>query len=295
MTPQGSLTPQAPLTPQAVPAGPPMPPTPAAPTPAEPAPGLTPLAPPANADAAPRGPSLSGVPDFANLAPQPRTMPSDVQHVRDRQVAIDFEVERKGPSGVKRIQVFITPDDGRTWYSYYVTDQTTSPMQLPLPEEEGLYGFRLVLFSGADQSLGPPHSGDPPDIRLQVDRTKPKVAIYPPTIAPGQPNALVLNYAVSDAHLDAASVKLFWSVQPQGKWEPIGAGNPRASSIDRNLKDLKECTWSLPADLPDRVYLRLTATDLAGNEGEFVTRDPVTVDLHKPTARIKSVAGIGGR
>ena len=52
---------------------------------------------------------------------------------------------------------------------------------------------------------------------------------------------------------------------------------------------MKECTWLLPTDVPDAVFLRLTARDLAGNIGERITRDAVTVDLQKPTARVKRV------
>jgi hypothetical protein len=159
---------------------------------------------------------------------------------------------------------------------------------LTLPEFEGIYGFRLVLFSGADQSIGPPRSGDSPDpgLRLLVDRTSPKVSLYPPTVAPGQPNALTLHYDASDSYLDPKSVSLYWSQQPIGNWQPIHASAPRTSSLNSRFK---ECTWSLPADLPDRVYLRVTACDLAGNQGEAITRDPVTVDLHRPTARVTGI------
>jgi hypothetical protein len=45
----------------------------------------------------------------------------------------------------------------------------------------------------------------------------------------------------------------------------------------------------LPPDLPNRVHLKVTARDRAGNVGERVTRDPVMVDLHKPTARVKGI------
>jgi hypothetical protein len=297
---QGPTAPAGPAVP--APAADVPPPVPSAPAP--PAPAVVPPAAPnltdtpngpaplpamrPGAESAPRLPTAAGaMPEYGGPAgPAGRTTLPEVQHVRDRQVAIEFEVERKGPSGVKRVQVFATQDDGRTWVPYWETNQTASPLSLPLPEEEGLYGFRLVLYSGADQSVGPPRIGDLPDVRLQVDRVPPKVSLYPPTIAPGQPNALVLHYSASDPHLDPGSVRLFWSLQPNGGWQPISVSTPRPSSIDPRLK---ECTWSLPPELPDRVYLRLTACDLAGNEGEFITRDPVTVDLHKPTVRVTGI------
>jgi hypothetical protein len=274
----------------------PVPPAPSPVTqpPAEAPSNLAPLPSRAGADGGGRVPMASSVNDYGNASTSPARGPlPDVVHVRDRQAAVDFEVASKGPSGVKRIQVFMTQNDGQTWTPYFETppNQTTSPLPLMLPVEEGLYGFRLVLFSGADQSVGPPRTGDAPEFRVQVDRTAPRVSLFAPTIVPGQPNALALHYLAKDEHLDPRSISLFWSTQPNDGWRPIALSGERESSL--RIKDVKECTWSLPADLPDRVYLRLTACDLAGNLGECVTRDPVTVDLHKPTAKVKGIAGIG--
>jgi hypothetical protein len=285
--------PSAPAPAADVPAPAPAPPAPVspppAPAPAETPPSLTPLAAQRPGTDAPPHPPVSGgpVPELnGSAAPQSRNALPEVRHVRDRQVAIDFEVEQKGPSGVKKIEVYITWDDGQTWMKWYEPNDTNPPLQLPLPDREGLFGFRLVLISGADQSLGPPKPGDPPDVRLVVDRTKPKVELYPPTIAPGQPNALILHYRAADLYLEANSVTLEWSQQPNGPWQPISTAASRPSSLGAGLR---ECTWMLPPEPPERVYLRLTAQDQAGNLGEFITLQPVTVDLHKPTVRIKQV------
>ena len=73
----------------------------------------------------------------------------------------------------------------------------------------------------------------------------------------------------------------------------LGSAEARTAPEERaaaaGVPNLKECTWILPPEIPDAVYLRLTARDLAGNIGERITRDPVTVDLQKPTARVKRV------
>jgi hypothetical protein len=47
----------------------------------------------------------------------------------------------------------------------------------------------------------------------------------------------------------------------------------------------------VPAGLPPRVYLKVTARDAAGNIREVVTRDPILVDLVKPKARISGIVG----
>jgi hypothetical protein len=284
-----------PAMPAAAPAGTPpaFAPAPVAPTQPETPAGLAPLPARTGAESGTRPPAASTAPDYGGpMPPQSRGSLPEIQYVRDGQVAIEFTVERQGPSGIKKIQVYRTLDDGRTWGLYWETppNQTTSPLKLPLPKEEGLYGFRLVLFSGVDQSVGPPRTGDKPDIRLQVDRTPPALSLYPPTINPNEANGLLLHYYVYDANLDPKSVSLYWSHQPGGDWKPMAIDTPRTSTLDSRLK---ECTWTLPPELLDHVYLRLTACDLAGNQAEYITRDPVTVDLHKPTARVTGVITVG--
>src|SRR5439155_527636 len=99
----------------------------------------------------------------------------EIQYVRDLQVGLDFEIERKGPSGVKKIETYITPDDGKTWFRYAETTDPNPPLNLALPKDEGIYGFRMVVYSGVMQSEGPPKTGMPPDVRIHVDRTPPAV------------------------------------------------------------------------------------------------------------------------
>jgi hypothetical protein len=293
----GGLPPPAMEPPQPVAAQPVMPPSPpvvppaTTPTPAPPEGplpgGLAPLAGLRPGEEPSRKPATAP-PEFGTTAPPPRNSAAEVQHVHDKQVGLDFEIERKGPSGVKKIETYITPDDGQTWYKWSETGESRSPLQLPMPQKEGPYGFRIVVYSGVMQSDGPPKAGMPPDVRLFVDRTPPQVEWYPPTPDANQANALTLRFSVQDANLDANSVVLQWSRQADTGWQTIAASNSRATPAT-GVPTLKECTWPLPADIPDAVFLRITARDLAGNIGERITRDAVTVDLHKPMARVKRI------
>jgi hypothetical protein len=227
------------------------------------------------------------LPDVGTAPSQPtHASLSDVQHVRDRSVAIDFDVDHKGPSGVQKIEVFCTQDDGQSWIKYSESRMTSPPLQLELPKVDGLYGFCMVLYSGVGQSEGPPQRGDPPHFRLLVDRTVPQVTLFEPVLDASQPNALLIRYKASDANLVPGSVALSWKSRPEQPWQPLtpGAAHPSAQ-----FAGVQECSWSLPPDVPNSVYLRVTARDQAGNVGEFVTRDPVTVDLNKPVARVKAV------
>jgi hypothetical protein len=279
-----------------------------APLAAPPVPAPTaPVIPPTPSVTANEGPSslapLPGVRPGEELPRKPNTAPPEfgapaataargglpeIQHVRDRQVGLEFEIDRKGPSGVKKIETYITQDDGQTWFRYGETTDTNSPLQVVLPEKEGVYGFHVVAYSGVMQSEGPPKNGTPPDVRLHVDRTAPVVEWYPPVPDANMPNALTLRFSVQDPNLAPNSIVLEWSRQPNSGWQTISPSNLRPATIP-GLPNLKECTWLLPTDVPDAVFLRLTARDLAGNIGERITRDAVTVDLQKPTARVKRV------
>src|SRR5207249_605945 len=138
---------QAPVVPQDVPAPVPaaaVPPvTPPAPVANAPAgepnatnpPGLMPLPsvgtrsePVAATAAGTRAPSFGGT-----AAPIARVDLPPVQHVRDAQVALDFDLEQTGPSGVKKIEVYMTDDDGQTWKPWIETYEVKSPLQIPLP------------------------------------------------------------------------------------------------------------------------------------------------------------------
>jgi hypothetical protein len=233
---------------------------------------------------------MGNVPPTLASGPTPPTRPEGpkVQHVRDAQVALEFELDRTGPSGVKKIEVYITQDDGRTWRRWMETADVKSPLQLPLPPSpyEGTFGFKLVPYSGVLQSVGAPQPGDEPDIRLHVDRTAPKVELYPLEPDATQVNAVTLRYLATDANLLPDGVALFWAPHAGGPWQPIHTSNVRPVT---GYAGVQECTWMLPPDLPNKVHLKVAARDQAGNVGERVTRDPVTVDLHKPTARVKGI------
>jgi hypothetical protein len=304
--PGGAALP-TPVAPQDVPA--PAPPVAQAPTGAPPAPpahppavdpstaspsGLTPLpavrtgpGPNVSPQGGPRAANASPPLGVAGGSPTRADLPP-IQHVRDAQVSIDFAVEQQGPSGVKKIEVYMTQDDGETWRPWTETYDVNSPLQVQLPQApyEGTFGFKLVAYSGVLQSFGPPQRGDAPDVRLHVDRTPPKVDLYPLEPDPAQVNAVLVRYKAIDSNLLPNGISLYWAPQQTGPWSPIqvGVGRPLPG-----YQDLQECSWALPPNLPNRVYLRVTARDLAGNVGEFITRDPVTVDLHKPVVRFKGI------
>src|SRR5206468_1850211 len=105
---------------------------PVAPQPMDPPAGPPALAPLRSTSEAITRPSMAPtppIPDVGTAPSQPtHASLSDVQHVRDRSVAIDFDVDHKGPSGVQKIEVFCTQDDGQTWIKYSESRMTSPPL-----------------------------------------------------------------------------------------------------------------------------------------------------------------------
>lgn len=264
-------------------------------------PGITP-SPPGAADSQPgvvaaTGPGAS----FSAAAPPSGTAASTnlpgVQVTNQKRFGLDFEVPQTGPSGVGAVELYISPDNGQTWNWKLQIEQKdlqspvmaggpykgVIPVELP---HEGVFGFRLVVRNGAGLSKGPPQPSDPPELRIEYDATLPFAQLYMPRPEPGKSNALVLTWTASDKNLDVNPITLEWSADPRptGAWNLIGTGK---------LANSGRCTWEVPPGgvVPPHVYLRLTVRDAAGNVSQAITREPIVVDLHKPEAVLKGIAG----
>ncbi len=214
-----------------------------------------------------------------------------------------YEVEQKGPSGISKAEVWVTRDDGKTWQKWSETEKAESSVTVELatrnnPQVEGVYGLKIVLLSGAGLSKGPPISGDVPDMRIDVDLTPPVVKIYEPIPDPNQKDSLILRWQAVDRNLANDPITLEWAEQQDGPWNPIvgeDSGAPLNASTPAQAKRLPnsgQYSWHLPANFPThRVYLRVTARDVAGNVGEVRSPHPILVDMNKPVARIHGIIG----
>ena len=214
-----------------------------------------------------------------------------------------YEVEDRGASGVGKAEVYVTRDEGRTWQQWQVFEKPESPLVVNLAKPqadstvEGIYGFKVVLQSGAGLSREVPRPGDAPDLRLDVDVTAPVVKIYEPAPDTTQKDTMILKWQAVDRNLSTDPITLEWSDEAKGPWFPVASADGIGSStgVARRLPNTGSFAWKLPATFPrHRVYLRVTARDVAGNVAEATTAQPILVDLNKPTAVKLNVIG-GGR
>jgi len=218
--------------------------------------------------------------NLADTTPAPGGLPP-VQIVNSRQVALDYEVVKMGPSGLGKATLWMTRDDGRNWERFADYTDVKPPIIVDLSERpEGVYGFTLVVQSRAGLVRRPPMAGEPPETRIELDLTPPVARLAVPEQDPKNRNALVLGWSVTDPHLDQTPICLYWSEKPGGNWQQIA----------KDLRNTGRYTWELPPNPPVRVYLRLTARDTAGNTSEVVSPDPVLVDLNEPEVKLRGVA-----
>jgi hypothetical protein len=242
-----------------------------------------PEAPPAGGGS-PVSPPLASPP----AASGPRGPLPPLQIVNHPQVILEYKVRNSGVSGVKSVQVYLTEDNGQNWRPYgepqnveaagLTEPKDGSPLArsltVKLPEQEGIYGLYLVIYSGAGLSNPPPKEGTVPQMRLELDRTPPVALLFAPKPDPSSPHDRVLfAWQATDRNLGPQPIGLHWAERREGPWEPIG---------EPSLPNTSSYSWQLPRTLPPQVYLRLTVRDAAGNVSEAVTPAPIPIDLNQP-------------
>jgi hypothetical protein len=255
-------------------AAPPAPPPPGAPEPV-----AAPLAHAAG------GPDAGAAPLPTRLGPLP-----PLKVLNKKQVKLDFDVAKYGPSGLGGVDVYVTTDEGATWeksrtppeVSLPVSAEATGASPAPvrgsvtveMPQQGVVYGFYLVVKSRAGRGKPPPRPGDAPHVRIEVDTTMPLAELYAPQQDPGgRRDTLVLTWKAEDKNLAPSPVTLEWAAQVGGPWEFIGG--PQLPNTGRY-------NWQIGSKVPHRVYLRLTVRDVAGNVAVAQTPEPVLIDLSEP-------------
>lgn len=214
---------------------------------------------------------------------------------------LGYDVETRGPSGISRVDLWVTRDDGRTWLKWSQSDGKGSSVRVNLgvpgnPQPEGTYGFRVVPVSGAGLSEREPAAGDAPDLRVVVDVTPPQLDLFPPVGDPNSSDTLVIQWKATDKNFPEDPITIEWSDKPSGPWQPVAAANDLVQATAstpsaRRLPNSGSFAWRVPSGLPPRVYLKVVARDSAGNEKTVVTRDPVLIDLVKPRAKVSGIVG----
>jgi hypothetical protein len=191
-----------------------------------------------------------------------------LQLTRSRRFAWDYEIPAvRSAAGRLQAELWTTQDGGVTWQRSAVDNDGHSPIDVTLPAA-GLYGVRLELVADAAADSSGPRSGSAPDAWLGIDEEPPQAELVAITRDESTPDgALVIRYTVRDPLIAPRSTRLLYSPNPEGPWATIAAG----------MENQGEHRWAPDRTVPAKVFLRVEATDLAGNVGAATSPDEVSI------------------
>ena len=199
------------------------------------------------------------------ITPSPNSPPTPPKLVGSRTFALEYDLDSANRAGVLKVELWGTRDGGKNWARYAQDDDNRSPLVVTV-DEEGVYGFRIVVQTAGGAAADAPRPGDSPELWISVDLKRPMVELT--AIERGQGNVsdhLILRWRATDNNLEARPIGLFYSSRPTGPW----------SAIATNLENTGEYSWRVERFVPGRFFLRVEARDTAGNLAAFQTRDAV--------------------
>ncbi len=221
---------------------------------------------------------------FASSSPPPPPAQSRTMMVHSRNLRLSYDLTDVGKSNVSKIQVWATQDT-KAWKKLTEQEQANPPVIDVQVDREGRWGFKLLARSGVGRGEPEPQPGTQPDFWVQVDESKPVVAIQGVSVDGTPENALMtIRWTATDPHLAEKPITISYSENGQPPWTTMVNG----------LANDGRFVWSIPTELPHHsVFIKVEAADQAGNVGFAQTDKPVPIDLAVPKVRIKNVEGAG--
>jgi hypothetical protein len=208
-------------------------------------------------------------------------VPANRKIISTTHVALEYQIESVGGSGVGKIEVWITPDQGQSWQRLGEDPDRRSPVEVDLPGE-GLYGVSLVVSNGRGFGATPPAPGDTPDWWIEVDVTKPFVELV--GVRPGNGDegaALWITWNARDKNLATECVDLYYSVNREGPW----------TAIAKNARNDGRYRWAVPQEIGPLAFIRVAVTDRAGNMSKADTPHAIALDdMSRPRAHVVGIA-----
>ncbi|MBS0209577.1 MAG: hypothetical protein JSS27_11560 [Planctomycetes bacterium] len=187
--------------------------------------------------------------------------------VNSRSFELDYGLAGEEERPVTRVTLWWTADAGQTWQAYGIDDDQRSPMRLAVGND-GLFGFWLVSERGTSRDRAP-RSGDTPQIWVNVDTQPPQVAIATAELRnSAQGEELVVRWDWTDEQWAEGSAAVWCAASPAGPWTKLTDHQPHKGGHACRI-------GQLPTSVDSAAYLRLTATDAAGNQTTFTTSEPV--------------------
>ncbi|HEX4148932.1 MAG TPA: Ig-like domain repeat protein [Pirellulales bacterium] len=203
--------------------------------------------------------------------------------VNRRRFELEYDIEAIGPEGIGKIELWGTRDGGQTWLSFGTDPDNLSPFVVGV-ENEGLYGFRIVVDTSTGVKGVPPKVGELPEIWVGVDTTRPVAKLLPADVeSVARTGEISIRWEAADQMLAARPIALAYAQSAVGPWTVLASGLENSGHYD----------WRPDSRVPDRMYLRLEVRDEAGNIQTVESPDPLTIVRTRPQGRILGVRPVG--
>jgi len=207
-----------------------------------------------------------------------------MRYSSSRKFSLEYEIESAGLSGVADVELWGTTDRGVTWKRWGSDPDRESPFDIET-NNDGAYGFRIVVVANNGLATPRPLENDTPDMFVIVDTVSPMLRITAAAYGEGnQTGSLVIRYECDDLHLTPRPISLAFGSTPTGPWSTIAAG----------LENQGAYVWPADPHLPRQIYLRVDAIDLAGNLAHYILETPINIQGLAPRARIRGFNPLTG-
>ncbi|MCU0707779.1 MAG: hypothetical protein MUF23_05765 [Pirellula sp.] len=194
-----------------------------------------------------------------------------------RQFSLDYAIDNDPGAAIISVELWGTTDQGASWEKWGTDEDRQSPFDIEV-EEEGLFGFRMVIVGANGLASHRPLPGDEADAWIRVDTTAPQARMISVLNGKGpDAGSLVIEYLAIDDYFGERPISFFAAATPKGPWQPIAQGARNSSRY----------VWTPDLGLPPTVYLRMEAVDAAGNVTEHQMDLPVDVQAAAPRGRIQ--------
>jgi hypothetical protein len=226
-------------------------------------------------------PSTSTGPDLASSKVfGPNNAAGPRQILNTTKAALDYRIDHVGPSGVGKVEVYCTTDQGSTWQRLAEDADRRSPAEINLPGE-GVYGLKLIVTNGNGFGGTPPKPGEAPTSYIEVDMTAPIVQLR--EIEPNaKDGCLEIRWKAIDKNLGGEPIDLYFRVRHDAPWVPIA----------KKLRNEGIYLWSFPRDCGNRFFVKIEVTDQAGNIARVECANPVVLDMTEPRASVVGISGM---
>jgi hypothetical protein len=242
-----------------------------------------PLAPQATAPQATAVEQTPSIDAAAAVTPPPYD-PSRVDregtlYSNNRLFSLDYAIDHDLGASVARVELWGTVDQGISWEKWGTDEDRQSPFDIEV-EQDGLFGFTMVIVGANGVASQRPLPGDGPDAWIRVDTVSPQARIVSALYGKGsEAGSLIIEYQAADEFFGDRPLSLSWSASPQGPWRTFASG----------ARNHGRYVWIPEAGTPPTVYLRLEAVDAAGNVTSHQLDLPVDIQGVSPRGRIQGV------